>query len=286
MIRRIRLALALASLSVTAAPVAAEPLYAHAGLARYALAADQGTFLDWLDPESAGVFAAAMGGDHGELGSWWSHLMAGAVQVRREDGDLAETLWFNPLLDAGLATRWEQRAGGWVAIAVVPVTGAVLRGEPLAVAPTLPVGNLRQAMEALAARTWPAAEQASWFAFDQTGVGTAVVRRIGAARAGLNAMRATAGYETAGVLARDALVTGDETALDLPVRRALHAMGAEARLTLRPVSAYPRPDGWTLALQSPDAPMLAWLVHFADPAAPGAAATIAGFQLLNLGDAR
>lgn len=280
------MALALTVLAIPAGPARAEPLYAHAGLARYSLAANQGAFLDWLDPVSAQAFSSAMGGDHGELGDWWSQLLVGAVQLRREDGDLAETLWFNPLFDAGLATRWERSGDRWIATVVVPVTGEVLRGEPVSLQPVLPTGNFRAAAEALAARTWPAAQQASWLGVDQTGLGTAVLRRIGAARAGLNGLRAAPGYESAGVMARTALVTGDESALPEPVRRALHAMGADARLTLRPVSGYPRADGWTMALQSPDAPMLAWLVHFADPAAAGEPASIAGYQMLNLGGAR
>lgn len=272
---------------LAAAPALTEDLFARAGLARYALAADQGRFLDWLDPASREVFARAMGGDHGGLGASWSQLMAGAVQLRREDADLAETLWFNPLFDAGLAARWEKRGDAWVAIAAVPVTGERLRGEPLSLEPVhYTGGSIRQQAEALAARTWRVAAGADWLGADATDNGTAVLARVGAARSGLDGLRIAPGYDTAGAMVRAALVTGDESRLPPEVRVALGRMGSAARLSLRPVAGYRRTDGWTMALQSPDAPMLGWLVHFRDPAVAGAAATIAGYQVLNLGDAR
>jgi hypothetical protein len=277
---------ALASL-LAAPPVAAGPLVADAGLARYALAADQGTFLDWLDPASRAVFAAAMGGDHGGLGAYWSLLMVGAVQMRREGADSAETLWFNPLFDAGLAARWRRSGDDWVAIAASPVTGELLRGELRSAGPLVwrAGGGIKAQAEARARRSWQGARAAGWLDRDLTDAGTAALRRAAQARGGLDAMRIAPGYDDAGIMARAALVTGDEAALPADVRRGLAVTGERARLSLRPVAGFRRSDGWTMALQSPDAPMLAWLVHFADPA-PGGAATIRGYQLLNLGDGR
>lgn len=269
--------LALAVLSLCSVPAQAEELVAHAGLARYALAADQGAFLDWLDPQSRAVFAAAMGGDHGALGLWWSQAMAGAVQMRREDGDLAETLWFNPLFDAGLAARWQRQGDRWVAQAAVPITGATLRGDR-ATAETDMAG-----LPALAARTWAAAADDDWLGHDATNSGTAVLTRIGTLRTALDLLRAAPGYEDAGVMARTALVTGSDAGLPADIRTALARVGTNARLSLRPVAGFRRADGWTMALQSPDAPMLTWLVDFAD-AADGGAATITGYRVLNLGD--
>ena len=276
-----RLALLLALLAP--APANAGPLVADAGLARYALAADQGAFLDWLDPQSAAVFAAAMGGDHGYIGQYWSLIAVGAVQLRREEGDLAETLWFNPLFDAGLAARWERRGDGWVATQAVPITGEMLRGEALSLEPSRFGSSIKAGAEALAARSWQAAASADWFGADRTNAGTAALARAAAARAGLDALRATEGYDNAGIAARNLLATGDERALPPQLRGALWRMGADARLSLRPVAGYRRPDGWTMALQSPDAPMLAWLVHFATPA-PGEPAAIIATQLLHLGE--
>jgi hypothetical protein len=44
------------------------------------------------------------------------------------------------------------------------------------------------------------------------------------------------------------------------------------------VTALRHADGWTLVLQSPDAPALTWLVQFADPA-PGTAAQPQAFAV-------
>jgi hypothetical protein len=226
-----------------------------------------------------------MGGDHGALGEYWSTLMAGAVQLRREQGDSGETMWFNPLFDAGLAVRWERTGEHWAATHVVPVTGEMLRGEALSMQAVGFSASIKAEAEARAAASWRAADLADWFALDTTNSGTAVLRRMAGERAGLDSLRSAAGYEDAGMMARDALATGDESVLPPEVRAGLVLTGAPARLSLRPVAGYRRPDGWTMALQSPDAPMLTWLVHFADPAAAGGAATILGYQLLNLGDA-
>lgn len=267
-------------------PARADDLVAHAGLARYALAADEGAFLDWLDPQSRAVFTAALGGDHGALGDLWSQLMAGAIQMRREDAYLAETLWFNPLFDAGLAARWERRGDQWIAVAAIPITGEMLRGEPLTQEPVRFAGSIRDSAQTLAVRSWAAAADTDWLALPATNSGTAVLARMGAALTDLDLLRASPGYEDAGITARTALATGDDSALPPPIRASLQRMGDTARLSLRPVAGYRRVDGWTMALQSPDAPMLAWLVHFADPAEADAPASVLGYQLLNLGDAR
>ncbi|MEI9905021.1 MAG: hypothetical protein WDN06_14450 [Asticcacaulis sp.] len=63
------------------------------------------------------------------------------------------------------------------------------------------------------------------------------------------------------------MVTGNPAAARLPVamRRGLAKYGDDARSTMGPVAAYRRKDGWTLVMQSPEAPQIAWLIHFADP---------------------
>ena len=48
-------------------------------------------------------------------------------------------------------------------------------------------------------------------------------------------------------------------------------MGQAARLTLRPVAAIRRRDGWSVVLQSPDAVAVAFMAHFADPPTGGEA---------------
>ena len=61
----------------------------------------------------------------------WAVIAAGAIETDRESSDGAVTLWFNPVFDAGLAVRWTRTAQGWTPAAGAPVTGELLRGEPL-----------------------------------------------------------------------------------------------------------------------------------------------------------
>jgi hypothetical protein len=277
---------ALAALLPANAPTAAlaGPLVADAGMARYALAADQQYLFEWLDPASAAVLADALGGENAALGHYWSTLMAGAVQMRREDAEAGETLWFNPLFDAGLAIAWEPSSTGWVAVAAVPVTGEMLRGEPFSALPVSYAGSIKDEAEARARATWAAAAAGPWVANDATSAGLVVLSRVMDGQDGLDGLRASEGYETAGMMVRELLAGTDDRALAAPLRDALALMGPDARLSLRPVAGWRRADGWTMALQSPDAPMLTWLAHFTDPAAEGQAATLAALQIANLGD--
>lgn len=265
-------------------PAVAGPLVADAGMARYALAADQQYLFEWLAPASAEVLAQAMGGRNAALGHYWSTLMAGAVQLRRENAEAGETLWFNPLFDAGLAVRWEPSGSGWVATNAIPVTGEMLRGEAFSALPVSFVSSIKAETEARARATWNAAEAGPWVAHDATSAGLAVLGRVMDAQDGLDAMRASDGYAAAGVMLRGLLTTTDDRGLAAPLRAALEMMGPDARLSLRPVAGWRRDDGWTMALQSPDAPMLAWLAHFTDPATEGGAASLSGLQIANLGD--
>ncbi len=277
----------LAALAIpTPALAQADLLAAHAGKARYALAGSERLFLDIQDPSSRAVFEAALGPDYGLIGGFWSDLMAGAVQLRRESGDSAETLWFNPLFDVGLATRWQRGPGEWRAIAASPVTGEALRGEPSNMVVQWDANaDLKSAVEAKARASWAAGAHGGWLDRNLRDAGTAAVIRVLAARASLDRMQTSTGYAQALADVSKSLVSGDEAALPPSVRRALQLTGIQARRTLRAVSAYRRPDGWTLALQSPDAPRAAWLVDFADPA-PGGRAAIKAYQLVDLGAGR
>ena len=62
--------------------------------------------------------------------------------------------------------------------------------------------------------------------------------------------------------------------------QALERYGVDARNTLRQTSAYRQGEArWTLVLQSPDAPGVAWFVHF--DRAKAARATISGVDVVN-----
>jgi hypothetical protein len=257
---------------------------AQSGNARYALAADESLFLGALDPTSQTVFAAALGEDTGQFGNYWADLIAGAVQLRRESADTAETLWFNPLFDVGLAARWQRGSDGWRATAASPISGEALRGEVTDVAPVNwgTSGSLKAAVEAKARATWAASANGGWMDRNMSDSGSAALMRAFMARVSLGSMYGSPGYEYAEPVVQKALVSGAASDLSPAAHRALQLTGMQARLTLRAVAAYRRPDGWTLALQSPDAPRRAWLVHFTDPESGGRAA-IKGYQLVDMG---
>ena len=264
-------------------PAAAGPLVADAGMARYALAADEALFLAQLDPSSRAVFESAIGDDFGAAGGFWSDIMAGALQLRREDGDTAEVLWFNPVFEAGLASRWQREGERWHVIAAVPVTGETLRGEPAL--PVLPgwmdSDGLALGLASAAAAIWPAAQAADWFGADSTGAGSVAITRVLLARTALAEMTRAPGFAAARGELRAWLVGRSDATLPPPLRDALARIGSDARLTLRPVSALYRAEGWTVTLQSPDAPRIAWLAHFGI-GADGTASTLA-FETVDLG---
>ncbi|MCX7864844.1 MAG: hypothetical protein N2423_07405 [Novosphingobium sp.] len=278
------LALLLACLAPGPAHAQNAPLVAVSGTARYALAADGAAFLEATDPVTRATLQQALGWDDSLFAELWSQIMAGAIQLRREFGEDAETLWFNPLFDAGLAIAWRLEPDGWQAVAAVPVTGEQLRGEAFGITPGTWRGSaIKPLIEARARASWQGAAERTWIGLIARDAGTTAMLRAHAAERSLDEMRLAPGYQGAVFSAWQGLVTGDEATLPEGVRRGLAITGLNARMTLRPVAAFQRPDGWTLAMQSPDAPRLVWLAHFTDPP-PGGSAMLRGYQLADMGE--
>jgi hypothetical protein len=254
-----------------------------AGGYRYLAAASPSALLAELPASSRPAMEAVFrpGGDR--MGDpYWAELMAGAVQrVEAAGQDEARTLWFNPVLDAGLAIRWRRVSGVWAAVEVAPVLGEVLReaafdpvrdytrttwqtsgGAPVAAA--LAISN-----DISAHATIP------WNNLFDAGDGSrlAVLIRCITADRSLREVQAAPGYAGSLALLRRLLVLSDPQSAHLPpgLARALAAMGDNGRLTLGPTAAFRRPDGYTLAMQSPDAPGVVLFAHFTDPPAGGVA---------------
>ncbi len=284
----IRWLIAFGVLLACSAPAQAqgESAAAQAALARYTLAADPGLLFDTADPQTSAVLQAALGGDHGNLNDLWAQLLTGAVQFRRDVAPgVAEVLWFSSLFDSGIASRWQQsEEGEWQAIAATPISGEALRGEASIAGPVRwPAhGSLKHAIEERALLTALAAQAGGWFERDHSDSGTAALIRAMDSRASLHAMLATPGYARKVAQIVALLVDGGEGPAP-EVRGGLTMLGAAGRMTLRPIVAFRRVDGWTLALQSPDAPRWTWLVHATDPATAGEEAVISAVQLVNSG---
>jgi hypothetical protein len=60
---------------------------------------------------------------------YWSSLLRSAVQYQKVDGTVAETLWWSPVVDAGIAISWNEVGSDWRIVAAAPVLGETLRGE-------------------------------------------------------------------------------------------------------------------------------------------------------------
>lgn len=265
------LAVLAAALPATAAP-GPNDLIVTAGAARYSLSSGHSQLL-MLDDGSRAIVTAALKLDDPAYAALWGRLLTGATQLRHENGDQADTLWFNPLFDGGVVAHWTRVNGTWQVQAVSPVTGAALRSEAGLIEPHRMAwlntpGDMGRNLGISAEATFAAADRADWAALAGVkGNVDAVLMRPYEANRGLFSMVATPGYEHALNLVDHLMITGDPAALRLPVamRRGLASYGDSARDTLGPVAAYRRPDGWTLVMQSPEAPQVAWLIHFAAP---------------------
>ena len=266
------------------------PLAAVAGSARYSLAASPAIMLRGLDAASQTVLRDALSlGREVILDSVWSRVMAGALQVRREADLSADTLWFNPLLDSGLVVRWVREGQGWRVLAAAPVTGETIRGET----PTDTLGwattgePLSVALRRSAALSFQTADGQSWnnlFALAPRAEKPLLHRAVLADLA-LQEFAASPGYGDSLAFVRELLVTDDLRTSKLPraLRQTLTEMGDNTRLSLRPITAFRLHDGWSVALQSPDAPGLVLFAHFADPPI-GQPAIPTGFNLVGMDD--
>ena len=131
-------------------------------------------------------------------------------------------------------------------------------------------GSLSTSLHSSALKSFAAADVGSW---DRLFKGkpearNVVLRRADQAEKSLIELTSMPGYRDSLLLLRQLLATNDPTASHLPpaLMRSLTEMGDAARLSLRPITAFRLTDGWSVALQSPDAPSVVWLASFADPA--------------------
>ncbi|MFI4975521.1 MAG: hypothetical protein ACHP84_13355 [Caulobacterales bacterium] len=271
------------------APTPSASLVVSSGAARYLLATSPQRLLDAVDPDSRTALDATLRPDGTTLlDPLWSVLIAGSVQTRREAADAGATLWFNPVFDGGLVVLWRKTSVGWKVLAAAPILGETLRGEPI---PMRPLDgrvawprhgkSLADSLAATAAASNAAAARSAWInavaapAGRRNAASAILMARVSRATLELRVMDTAPGYGLAVADVRRALANRDPSAmppLDGARRGPLPARDARYS-TMRAVDALRRTDGWTLALQSPDAPGAAWLAHLADPS-PGQSAQV------------
>jgi len=260
-------------------------LQIEAASARYRLTDTTALFLKGFDTDAVRALQTALSVPNGEPQSadtFWSDLMAGALQVRQQSGNSGQTLWFNPVFDAGLVVHWNLDAGQWQPDAAWWVLGQDIRNDAAAKEEIKTVAvadsaSLFQNGEAV----FRLANTPGWRPPQQSQEAGRIVReRVTAARASLDILQGSEGGSAVYWAARRLLNLGQpRAAANGPkVKPALAALGWDARQRVRVVAAYPvGPNELTLAMQSPDAPSLAVFVTASSPAASGG---IVDLQLL------
>jgi hypothetical protein len=239
-------------------------LQIEAASARYRLTDTTTLFLKGFDAEGTKSLQSAVSvpkGTHDD--AFWSDLIAGALQVRHQDGDSGQTLWFNPIFDAGLVIEWKLDTEQWQPEAAWWVLGqdirndAAAKGETKTVAVTDPASVTLQNGETV----FRIASAPDWRPPEPSEKGKKIVcERVTAARASLEKLQATKGGSTVYWAARGLLTLGQPSAAanGPKVKPVLTALGPDARERIRVVSATPTgTHAWVIAMQSPDSPSLA-----------------------------
>jgi hypothetical protein len=244
------------------APSSRFALLAEASRWRHGLAVAPTGLLGAADPAEAQPIRHAFGDPDALALTRWADLLSACTQFFRSGAVEADSIWWNALLDAGVAVRWRWLGTRWQVTKAAAFTGATLRGD----------GEGPPPLEAAALNRRAAATRAA------------------VARGGADALLSGPG-EAAAVFARlraasEALVgLGDDEAL--AVRRysgarrlftvpgtpggpggsalaaALAALSPDQRQTLAPYRQAARENGVTVAWASVGAPDTVILLHYA-----------------------
>lgn len=140
-------------------PPAAAPsrpaLVAESSRLRHAFAVDPAGTLASLPEPEARVLRSALGSPDVLAIGRWGDVVAASTQFFDVRLVEADTFWWNPLIDAGIAIRWGWDGSVWRIAAAAPFTGAALRGSGGRSVPPLEGRALRR----ISAETRAAAKQ-------------------------------------------------------------------------------------------------------------------------------
>ena len=269
------------TLQVALTPQSQPTLLPAAAAARISLIVSMDRFLGDLDPQSreAAKLAFAIGNHRSAP---WPILLRGALQGRRQSGAVGETLWFNPVFDAGLLLRWRSMPTGWQVTRAWWVLGSDIRQDKAGSPPrlALPIGDVDATSIADAISATPAAADLRYVfdhnvfplmtATDWASPAASDDRKREVARRAWGAVMAMQAFDAATdhgagrtrVLnyLMDAAI--DPTATMPPATlQILRSLDRSTRASLYPVSAFKRADGrWRLVVQSADAPAVTIVV--------------------------
>ncbi len=104
-------------------------LVAEASRLRHSLAVAPSGLLAAVDPTEAQPLRHALGNPDALALSRWAELLSASTQFFRPGMFEADSLWWNPLLDAGVAVRWRWVATRWRVAGATAFTGATLRSD-------------------------------------------------------------------------------------------------------------------------------------------------------------
>jgi hypothetical protein len=239
-------------------------LQIEAASARYRLTDTTALFLKGFDADGSKAIEATLSapkGDGPAAGKFWSDLMAGALQVRHQKGNTGETLWFNPIFDAGLVIEWKLGAERWEPDAAWWVLGEEIRNSGTTKVDTKSAADPMASALQNGETVFRIAGAADWHAPQASANAERIAgERVKAARASLEKLEASKGGSAVVTVAGELMVLGQPSAAanGPKVKPVLAAIGPDARARMRVVSASPTGSHkWMLAMQSPDSPSLA-----------------------------
>lgn len=249
--------------TITSIPMRAS-LQIEAASARYRLTDTSTLFLKGFDGDGSSALQSVLSLRKGEpQDTFWSDLMAGALQVRHQNGNTGQTLWFNPIFDAGLVIEWKLEPGQWQPEAAWWVLGQDIRNSAAAKAEAKNTTAADPGALALqdGETVFRLANAPDWHPPQRSEAAERIVReRVASARASLEKLQSSKGGSSVYWAARRLVTLGQPSAAAQgpKVKSALAALGPDARARVRVVSATPTgAHGWMLAMQSPDSPSLA-----------------------------
>jgi len=160
------------------------------GVLRLKGAASMEALFKALSPESAAALRTALGYRGDAVDGYWSVLLRSAVQYQRVTGETAQTLWWSPAADAGIALSWKAVGANWRVEKATPAMGETLRGQPIAFRGrpqwSAAGGDLAAALRQTAAATRQAVQAGALDrAFQRPPAALEVVGRTVAAESGL-----------------------------------------------------------------------------------------------------
>ena len=245
----------------------AERLQAVAAQARLRLIAGQPEILDGLAGRTGALATDGLTPAGRPL---FAQFIAGSVQYVSVRSGQATTAWFNPLADGWVVGLWTAEGDTWrltaVGIASTRDLAPAATGAWNRRAPTLAGALAAQGRQGQAVFRDIAAGRFDTRLRDRA-ASTAALRLLLANTrdqvARLAALQRLDGYrDFVGVVDDSVRARTQEIAGDPQIQAQILALPSETRLTLHPVMAFSRRDGETVAVQSPMAPSLIFIVHF------------------------